>query len=78
MFRVIFSIGFLQAVTILISAVRTKVFAVLLGPSGFGVLATIDQLILSICQFCNLSLPDTAVKFLSRSHSISEEQFQKS
>ena len=78
MFRAIFSIGFLQIVAIAIGVVRTKVFAVLLGPSGFGVLATIDQLVLSICQFCNLSLPDTAVKFLSRSHSISEEQFQKS
>lgn len=78
MFRVIFSIGFLQTVTIIINAVRTKIFAVLLGPSGFGVVATIDQLVLSVCQICNLSLPDTAVKFLSRSHSVSEEQFQKS
>jgi len=78
MFRAIFSIGFLQIVSIAIGAVRTKVFAVLLGPSGFGVLATIDQLVLSVSQFCNLSLPDTAVKFLSRGHSISEEQFQKS
>ena len=78
MFRAIFSIGFLQIVSITIGAVRTKVFAVLLGPSGFGVLATIDQLVLSVCQFFNLSLPFTALKFLSRSHSISEEQFQKS
>jgi enterobacterial common antigen flippase len=78
MFRAIFSIGFLQVVSVAIGAVRTKVFAVLLGPSGFGVLATIDQLVLSVSQFCNFGLPDTAVKFISRSHSISEEQFQKS
>lgn len=78
MFRVIFSIGFLQAVTIIINAVRTKIFAVLLGPSGFGVVATIDQFVLSVCHFSNLSLPFTALRFLSRSHSISEEQFQKS
>ena len=50
----------------------------LLGPAGFGVVATIDQLVLSTVQITNLSLPFTALKFLSRSHSQGEEKFRRS
>jgi antigen flippase len=76
--RTIFSIGFAQVIGLLINTVRAKIFAVLLGPAGFGVVATIDQLVLSVSQFSNLSLPFTALKFLSRDHSLGEEQFRKS
>jgi O-antigen/teichoic acid export membrane protein len=78
MLRTIFSIGFAQVVGLLINTVRAKIFAVLLGPAGFGVVATIDQLVVSVSQFSNLSLPFTALKFLSRGHSLGEEQFRKS
>ena len=78
MLRTIFSIGFAQVIGLLINTARAKVFAVLLGPAGFGVVATIDQLVVSVSQFSNLSLPFTALKFLSRDHSLGEEQFRKS
>ena len=78
MLRTILSIGFAQGLGLLINTVRAKIFAVLLGPAGFGVVATIDQLVLSVSQFSNLSLPFTALKFLSRDHSLGEEQFRKS
>ena len=78
MLRVFVSIGFLQAVAIVINAVRAKVFAVLLGPAGLGVVATIDQLVVSVSQFFHLSLPKTALRFLSRDHSLSEERFRRS
>jgi len=78
MLRTIFSIGFAQGIGLLVNTARAKIFAVLLGPAGFGVVATIDQLILSVSQFSNLSLPFTAMKFLSRQHSLGEEQFRRS
>ncbi len=78
MLRKIVSIGSVQLIGIVINALRSKLFAVLLGPAGFGVVATIDQLVVSSVQISNLSLPVTALKFLSRSHSLSEGQFRKS
>ena len=71
------SLGVIQIAGTLINVIRAKVFAVLLGPAGFGVVATIDQLVLSAVQISNLSLPFTALKFLSRSHSLGEEQFRR-
>ena len=57
--------------------VRAKIFAVLLGPAGFGVVATIDQLVMSVVQISNLSLPFTALKFLSHSHSLDDDSFRR-
>ena len=78
MFKKLASIGMLQVVGITINAVRSKIFAVLLGPAGFGIVATIDQLVMSMVQLCNLSVPYTALKLLSRSHSQGEAQFRRS
>ena len=78
MLRTIFSIGLLQAGGIVISALRSKLFAVLLGPAGFGIVATIDQLVTSLAQLSNFSVPFTALKFLSRSHSAGEQEFKRS
>ena len=77
MLRTFFSLGFLQVIGILITTVRSKVFALLLGPAGFGVVATIDQLVTSAAQLSNFGLPFTAMKFLSRGHSQGEAEFQK-
>lgn len=77
MLRTIFSIGLLQVGGIVISALRSKLFAVLLGPAGFGIVATIDQLVTSLAQLSNFSVPFTASKFLSRSHSAREKVFKK-
>ena len=78
MFRTIFSIGLLQTGGIVITALRSKLFAVLLGPAGFGIVATIDQLVTSLAQLSNFSVPFTAMKFLSSSHSVGENEFKKS
>ncbi len=75
MFRTLFSMGLLQAVGIVLNAVRAKLLAVLLGPAGFGIVATIDQLVVTAVQCGNFSVPFTALKFLSRSHSLGQEEF---
>jgi antigen flippase len=77
MFRILFSIGFIQVIGLVINTIRAKIVALLLGPAGFGVVATIDQLVLSASQLSNLSLPFTALKFLSRGHSMGEDHFRK-
>lgn len=78
MLKKIASLGVIQFLGLLVTLIRAKTFAVLLGPSGVGVIATIDQLVLSIVQITNLSLPFTALKFLSRSHSQGDQQFRRS
>lgn len=78
MIRTLFSIGALQAGGIVVTAMRAKLFALLLGPAGFGIVATIDQLLVSMAQLSNLSVPFTALKFLSRSHSRSEAELRQS
>lgn len=75
MLRAIFSIGFLQGLTLLANVTRAKALALMLGPAGFGVIATIDQLVQSSAQLSNLSVPFTALKYLSHRHSISDAAF---
>lgn len=78
MLRKIATLGLIQSVGIVINVIRSKVLAVLLGPAGFGVVATIDQLVLSAVQLSSFSIPFTALKFLSRSHSKSDDDFRRS
>ncbi len=78
MLKTIISLAFIQLIGVVINTARTKIFALLLGPAGYGVVATIDQLVTSVSQFANLSIPFTALKFLSYCHSIGEESYRKS
>jgi O-antigen/teichoic acid export membrane protein len=50
---------------------------VLLGPAGFGVVSTIDQATQTAMQLAHLSLPFTALKFMSRRHSDGHEPFER-
>ncbi len=71
------SIGLLQALLLVASIGRAKALALALGPAAFGVAATIDQLVMSLAQIGNLSIPFTALKFLSHAHSIGEAAFAR-
>jgi O-antigen/teichoic acid export membrane protein len=68
MSRVLFSIGAVQLVVMLLSLVRAKTLALALGPSGYGIVSTVDQTALSLVQLGALSMPFTALKFMSREH----------
>lgn len=76
--RVVIWIGLLQVVITLVSLCRAKVLAVLLSPSGVGVVGTIDQLMMTIVQIGSLGLPVAALKYMSQAHSEGERQFQAS
>jgi PST family polysaccharide transporter len=75
---VLLSIGVIQVMLILVGMGRAKFLSVLLGPAGFGVVSTIDQVVLSMVHLAGLSLPFTAMKFMSRSHSESQARFKSS
>jgi PST family polysaccharide transporter len=62
----IITLGGIQMLTMLASLARTKVLALLLGPSGVGIVSVIDQVVSQIMQIGSLSLPFAALKFLSR------------
>ena len=77
MFRALASIGAIQIVIMLVGLVRSKVLSVLLGPAQFGVVSTIDQTVMTIVTLSALSLPFTALKFMSNTHSQGHELFQR-
>lgn len=69
-------IGVLQAVAIIVGLLKGKALSILLGPAQFGVMSTVDQVVLMLISLGSLSLPFTATKFMSRSHSIGAERFE--
>lgn len=77
MSRVLFSIGVVQVLIVLVGIGRAKVLSVLLGPAGFGVVSTIDQVALTLVHLGTLSVPFTAMKFMSHSHSDGLKAFQR-
>ena len=77
MSKTLFSIGLVQVLIILISVGRAKILSILLGPAGFGVVATIDQVVLSVVQLAGFAVPFIALKFLSHAHSENHDKFQQ-
>jgi O-antigen/teichoic acid export membrane protein len=75
--RVLISIGAIQLLIMFAAVVRAKVLSVLLGPSGFGVVSTIDQTTQTAMQLAHLSIPFTALKFMSRRHSDGHAAFER-
>lgn len=75
--RVLFSIGGIQILILLVNLCKSKILSWWLGPDGFGVISTIDQIVVSAVQIGGLSLPATALKFLATAHSQGSEAFQK-
>lgn len=69
-------IGALQAVTIIVGLLKGKALSIILGPAEFGVMSTVDQVVVVLISLGSLSLPFTATKFMSRSHSIGAERFE--
>lgn len=72
------SIGFIQVLIILVNIGRAKGLSILLGPAGFGIVSTIDQVVLSAVQLGGLAIPFIALKFLSHAHSESHEKLATS
>lgn len=76
MMKTILAVGGIQVAAILISLIRSKLVAMLLGPEGLGVVSVIDQVVQLVAYISAFSLPYAAVRFLSRAHSEGEDKFQ--
>lgn len=70
-------ISVLQAVTILVGLLRAKWLALLLGPAGFGVASTIDQVVLTSATLGSVAVPFTAMKFMARGYDDGEAAFRR-
>ncbi len=69
------SIAILQVLTILVGLLRAKGLAVLLGPADFGVVSTIDQVVMTAAQLGALGLPFTGLKYMSHARSMGQQAF---
>lgn len=69
-------IGALQVLLTLIGLGRAKALAVMLSPAGFGIVSTIDQLMVTVVQLGGLGLPFAALRYMAAAHSEGAERFQ--
>ncbi|MDL0429764.1 oligosaccharide flippase family protein [Marinobacter sp. TBZ242] len=76
MSRVLFSVGVIQVFIILTGMIRAKILSMVLGPSGFGIIATIDQVVLTVVQVAGFGIPFFSLKFMSRAHSEGNSRLQ--
>ena len=65
-FRAVLTVGGLQFLLALLFVARSKTIAVMLGPSGVGVVSVVDQLVQLVTQLSALALSIAPTKFLSR------------
>ncbi|MBA2293039.1 MAG: oligosaccharide flippase family protein [Gemmatimonadales bacterium] len=72
----ILTITVIQVLTILVALVRSKLLSVLLGPADFGVVSTIDQVVMTAVQLGALGIPFTALKYMSQAHSRGQQEFR--
>ncbi len=77
MLRIIAMIGTVQAVAILVTVIRSKIFALTLGPEGVGVVGLVDQVAQLVTYISAFSLPFISVKFLSLAHSRGLAEFHR-
>jgi O-antigen/teichoic acid export membrane protein len=70
-------IAALQVLMTLVALGRAKALAILLSPAGFGVAATIDQLIMTVVQLGALGMPFASLKYMALAHSEGQAQFQR-
>ncbi len=76
MSRVLISVGVIQVFIILTGMIRAKILSIALGPAGFGIIATVDQVVLTVVQVAGFSIPFFSMKFMSRAHSEGNRRFQ--
>lgn len=64
--KVAFTTGALQSVVMLLTLVRSKLFALLLGPVGVGIVSTLDQLVQFVVQASSFGLTMAPTRVVPR------------
>lgn len=60
--------GGVQFITILISVIRTKIIAVLIGPTGLGLMSLLNSTIVFVSSLTNMGLSSSAVRDIAQSY----------
>ncbi len=71
------AVGAIQVLILLIGLARAKFLSFAIGTAGYGLVGTVDQIIITMVSVGSLGLPFVALKMLSRSQSESQEQFER-
>jgi enterobacterial common antigen flippase len=71
----IVTLGAIQILVMVAGLVRIKILALLLGPSGLGIVGVIDQIVGFLAHAGSMSLPFAALRYLSRHRGESPERF---
>lgn len=66
--------GGVQLITIIISIVRTKIIAILIGPAGFGLMSLFNSTILLVSSLTNMGLASSAVREIAQSYGEGDSQ----
>lgn len=77
MLRVFTAISLVQATIALVYLLRLKVFAVLLGPSQYGIVSVVEQAVQWISFLGVLSLPSVAAKWLAEAGDLGENALRR-
>ena len=72
-FKSSFLVGGSQIITILIGIVKNKVLAMLLGPSGIGIMGIYTSIVTLIGSLSNLGINSSAVKFIAEAHGAQDQ-----
>ncbi|HEX2721696.1 MAG TPA: hypothetical protein VHM24_02170 [Gemmatimonadaceae bacterium] len=71
------AVGAVQLLILLLGLARAKFLSVSLGPAGYGLVSTIDQLVLALISLGAIGLPFAGLKFMARAHSEGQESFER-
>ena len=71
------AVGGVQVLILLLGLLRAKFLSVTLGPAGYGLVGTIDQLVLALISLGTLGLPFAGLKFMARGHSEGQHNFER-
>lgn len=77
MLKIILTISGIQILAVFAQLIKSKVVAVYLGPSGVGVVTTIDQFVQLVAFVVTLNITESSVKFLSRAYSEGQDLFSR-
>lgn len=67
-------LGGVQMITVIIGIIKTKLIALWIGPSGFGLLSIFNSIVSLISSISNLGLASSAVRDISIANTVGEDK----
>lgn len=74
---IITTLGGIQVMIMVLNLLRAKIVAILVGPTGVGIISLIDQVVVMVAHVSAFGLPFAGIKYLSRAYSDGPEAFAR-